>query len=43
MISAQLSSIKRLGHPVGMQEAMSKSLQVHKLELPVLLLLLLLR
>ncbi|XP_058642833.1 GPI inositol-deacylase isoform X1 [Onychostoma macrolepis] len=43
MIRAQLSSIKRSGHPAGMQEGMSKSLQFHKLELPVLLLLLLLR
>ncbi|XP_052421902.1 GPI inositol-deacylase isoform X1 [Carassius gibelio] len=43
MIRAQLGSIKRSGHPSGMQEVMSKSLQLHKLELPVLLLLLLLR
>ncbi|XP_065107646.1 GPI inositol-deacylase [Paramisgurnus dabryanus] len=43
MIRAQLSSLKRSGHPVGMQEAMSKSLQLHILELPVLLLILLLR
>ncbi|XP_026073937.1 GPI inositol-deacylase-like [Carassius auratus] len=43
MIGAQLSSIKRSGHPVGIQEGMSKSLQLHKLELPLLLLLLLLR
>ncbi|KAL1267888.1 hypothetical protein QQF64_033251 [Cirrhinus molitorella] len=43
MIRAQLSSIKRYGHPVELYEDMSKSLQLHKLELPVLLLLLLLR
>ncbi|KAL0184301.1 hypothetical protein M9458_019997, partial [Cirrhinus mrigala] len=42
MIRAQLSSIKRFGHPVEIHEGMSKSLQLHKLELPVLLLLLLL-
>ncbi|XP_051998972.1 GPI inositol-deacylase [Xyrauchen texanus] len=43
MIRAQLNSVKRSGHPVGMQEVMSKCLQLHKLELPVLMLLLLLR
>ncbi|RXN29249.1 GPI inositol-deacylase-like isoform X2 [Labeo rohita] len=43
MIRAQLSSIKRSGHPVEIHEGMSKFLQLHKLELPVLLLLLLLR
>ncbi|XP_016389878.1 GPI inositol-deacylase-like [Sinocyclocheilus rhinocerous] len=43
MIRTQLSSIKRSGHPVGIQEGMSKSLQLHKLEVPILLLLLLLR
>uniref|UniRef100_A0A8C1CI38 GPI inositol-deacylase n=1 Tax=Cyprinus carpio carpio TaxID=630221 RepID=A0A8C1CI38_CYPCA len=43
MIRTQLSSIKRSGHPVGIQEGMSKSLQLHILELPILLLLLLLR
>lgn len=43
MIRAQLSSIKRSGHPAGMQEGMSTSLQLHKLELSILLLLLLLR
>ncbi|XP_016325152.1 GPI inositol-deacylase-like isoform X1 [Sinocyclocheilus anshuiensis] len=40
MIRTQLSSIKRSGHPVGIQEGMSKSLQLHKLEVPILLLLL---
>ncbi|XP_057192030.1 GPI inositol-deacylase [Triplophysa rosa] len=43
MIRAQLSSVKKSGRLVGMQEAMSKSLQLHTLELPVLLLMLLLR
>lgn len=43
MIRVQLSSVRRSGRPVELQEAMSKSLEIHKLELPVLLLMLLLR
>lgn len=42
-LGVQLGSIGRAGRPVGMDEAMSRALRPHKLELPVYLLHLLLR
>ncbi|TRY94184.1 hypothetical protein DNTS_028358 [Danionella cerebrum] len=43
MIRTQLNSIKSSGHPLEMQEALSKSLQLHKLEVPIFCMLFLLR